>query len=66
MKQNADKCKILRSLFQKIPREFRPVFFEGKCLDVVESVKILGLTVNSRKIRTTHVEELVKKVTKRI
>ena len=40
---NSDKCKELRISFSKEPAAFVPVVIEGMEIEVVSSVKLLGL-----------------------
>ena len=42
---NSDKCKELLISFSKRPGFFDPIVIEGKELEVVGSVKLLGLNI---------------------
>ena len=41
------KCKELRISFKKIPEIYENITINGKTIDVVRSVKILGVTLQS-------------------
>ena len=64
MQLNADKCKEMIIDFKRNNHVFNHV--NGKELSVVESVKILGLTVSSNLLWNNHVIEAIKKSNKRI
>ena len=64
MQQDADKCKEMIIDFKRNNHVFNHV--NGKELSVVESVKILGLTVSSNLLWNNHVIEAIKKSNKRI
>lgn len=66
MQLNADKCKELRISFAKHHREFSPIIVNSKCLDVVTSVKLLGLTISNDLTWNVHINDLVKKASKRL
>ena len=44
---NSDKCKKLRINFSNQPREFDPVVIDGKELELVDSVDLLGVNVTN-------------------
>ena len=47
MQLNAEKCKELRISFNVNPVEMDPIV-NGENLKVVESIKLLGLTINRK------------------
>lgn len=47
VKLNSDKCKELRISFGKNQPEFQPILVNGQELEVVQSAKLLGVTVTS-------------------
>ena len=44
---NPSKCEELRNSFAKLPAVFDPVVVNGKELEVVNCVKLLGLTISN-------------------
>ena len=62
---NSYKCKELRISFSKRPRFFDPIVIEGKELEVVRSVKLLGLNIARDLTWTSHTLEEIKKASKR-
>ena len=58
---NADKCKELRISFAKELTDFDPVIVGGKELEVVDSVKLLGVTISSSLSWNLHIDEVIKK-----
>ena len=66
MKLNEEKCKKLRISFSKVPRDFNPILINDKCVEVVENCKLLGMTINNKLTWNLHIDEVVKKVSKRI
>ena len=63
---NADKCKELRIDFTKQPVDFKAVVIDGKELDVVPSVKLLGLNISQDLTWNKQVEDVLKKSNKRM
>ena len=63
---NSDKCKELRILFSKRPEVCDPIVIEGKELEVVSSVKLLGLNIASDFTWNSHILEVIKKASKRL
>ena len=61
---NSAKCKELRIAFSKEPAAFDPVVIEGKKIEVVSSVKLLGLKLASDLTWNDHITEVVKKAIK--
>ena len=63
---NADKCKELRITFAKQPVDFTPVVMEGKELEVVPSVKLIGLNISHNLTWNKQVDEVLNKAGKRL
>ena len=63
---NVDKCKELRISFAKEPKVFDPVIIEGKEVKLVNSTKLLGLTIANDLTWNGHVTEVIKKASKRL
>ena len=63
---NSRKCKELRISFSKRPGFFYPIVIEGKELEVVGSVKLLGLNIASDLTWNSHILEVIKKASKRL
>ena len=61
MKLNEAKCKELRISFSKVPRDFNPILINDKCVELVESCKLLGMTMNNKLTWNSHIDEVVKK-----
>ena len=66
MKLHEAKCKELPISFSKVPRDFNPIYINDKCVKVVESCKLLGMIINNKLTWNLHIDELFKKVSKRI
>jgi hypothetical protein len=66
MQLNPDKCKELRISFNAESRTFDPIVINGKELAVVTNIKLLGLTINNKLTWQPHIDEVVKKVSKRL
>ena len=66
MKLNEEKCKELRISFSKVPCDFNPILINNKSVRVVKSVKLPGLSFDNKLTWNLHIEEVVKKVSKRI
>ena len=60
------KCKEMRISFRKIPEIYENITITGKTIDVVRSVKILGVTLQSNLKRDEHINNIFKKASKRI
>ena len=60
------KCKELTISFKKIPRIYENITINGNTIDVVRSVKILGVTLQSNLKWDEHINKLVKKASKRL
>ena len=63
---NEPKCKELRFSFSTKPASFDPIVINGKDIDVVPKVKVLGLTLSGNLKWNNHVDEIVKKSRKRL
>ena len=63
---NQSKCKELRISFARRKPEFDPVMVNGKPLEIVNSVKLLGLNIGSDLKWNIHIAELVKKANSRL
>ena len=60
------KCKEMRISFRKIPEIYENTTINGKTIDVVRSVKILGVTFQSNLKWDEHINNIVKKASKRL
>ena len=65
-KLKTSKCKELRISFAKQPAVFDPVVVNGKELEVVNCIKLLGLTISNNLTWNAHLDEVIKKVGKRL
>ena len=54
------KCKEMRISFKKIPGIYENITVNGKTIDVVRSVKILGVTLQSNLKWDEHINNIVK------
>ncbi|XP_067016489.1 uncharacterized protein [Acropora muricata] len=63
---NSDKCRELRISFSKRPGFVDLIVIEGKELEVVGSVKLLGLNIASDSNWNSHILEVIKKVSRRL
>jgi hypothetical protein len=61
-----NKCKELRIDFAKNRNPLPPITINGKPLQVVEEVKLLGLTIANNLKWNSHVNKIVVKISKRI
>lgn len=66
MQLNADKCKELRIDFKRNKHLFQPLTVDSKELPVVNSAKILGVTLANNLKWNDHVSESIKKANKRL
>ena len=62
---NESKCKELRISFAKSAVDFAPIFINGKAVEVVSTIKLLGLNISSDLWWNCHVAEINKKVASR-
>ena len=60
------KCKEMRISFKKIPGIYENITIHGKTIDIVRSVKILGVTLQSNLKWDEHINNIVKKASKRL
>ena len=65
-KLNETKCKELRIGFCKPRAMFDPIIVNGEMLEVVDSTKILGLTVSNNLKWNNHIEQIISKARKRL
>ena len=63
---NSEKCKELRISFTKKQSEFHPILVNGNQLEVVRSAKLLGVIITSDLSWNEHINETVKKASKRL
>ena len=63
---NNDKCKELRISFTKKSPEFNPILINGEELEIVQSAKLLGVTISHNLSWNNHIFEIVKKAAKRL
>ena len=63
---NESKCKELRISFAKSAADFAPIVINGRAIEVVSTVKLLGLNISSDLRRNCHVGEISKKVASRL
>lgn len=66
VKLNSAKCKELRISFAKNQPEFEPIVVNGKELEIVDSTKLLGVTIANNLSWNDHISEVVKKASKRL
>ena len=60
------KCKEFRVDFSKPCRSFQPILINNKSIDVVPSVKLLGLTISEDLKWNLHVMDICKKASSRL
>ena len=65
-KFNETKCKELRIGFCKPRAMFDPIIVNGEMLEVVDSAKILGLTVSNNLKWNNHIDQIISKARKRL
>jgi hypothetical protein len=65
-KLNETKCKELRIGFCKPRAMFDPIIVNGEMLKVVDSAKILGLTVSNNLKWNNHIDQIISKARKRL
>ena len=63
---NPEKCKELRISFARTPQLFDAITIDGKELEIVKSAKLLGVTLSDNLSWNAHVNELVKKSSKKL
>ena len=62
---NPDKCKEMRVSFARDPECFDAITIDGKELEVVKNAKLLGLTISDNLTWNSHVNEIIKKASKK-
>ena len=63
---NESKCKELRISFAKSAADFASIVINGKTIEVMSTVKLLGLNISSDLRWNGHVAEISKKVASRL
>ena len=63
---NNDKCKELRISFARKSPEFNPILINEEELEIVQSAKLLGVTISHNLSWNNHIIEIVKKAAKRL
>ena len=63
---NETKCKELRISFAKFKPDFAPIRINDKDIEVVTSLKLLGLNISNDLKWNTHISEIVRKVSTRL
>lgn len=63
---NESKCKELRISFSKTPPDLDAVMINDKPIEVVTSVKLLGLNITNDLKWNTHLSEITRKVSSRL
>ena len=61
---NSDKCKELRISFARNTQDFEPIVINEKELEVIESAKLLGVTISNNLSWNARIEEVIKKASK--
>ena len=56
----------MRISFSKFQQDFEPILINGDALEVGENVKLLGLNISSNFTWNIHINEIVKKASKRL
>ena len=54
---STDKCQEIRISFTKSQQEFEPILINDDALEVVDSVKLLGLNISSDLTWNIHINE---------
>ena len=66
MNLHESKCKELRISFSKSLPNFDPITINNKQLEVVESLKLLGMHISNDFKLNTHISVIMKKANKRL
>jgi hypothetical protein len=66
LKLHPDKCKELRISFSKDQVVLDQIILNGKEVEIVESAKLLGVTISNNLSWHAHIKEVVKKASKRL
>ena len=64
VKLNSDKCKELRISFAKKESHFAPSVINNEELGLVNSAKLLGVTISNNLTWNEHINEIIKKTSK--
>ena len=63
---NTDKCEEMQISFPKPQQEFEPILINGDALEIVDSVKLLGLNISSDLTWNIHINDILKKASNRL
>ena len=63
---NIDKCKEIRISFSKNNADLPPLSINGQELEVVQNAKLLGVTITNNLSWNLHINETIKKASKRL
>ena len=63
---NEKKCKELRISFTKNHPEYAPIVINDKPIEIVTTIKLLGLNISNNLKWSHHIEEIVKKASTRL
>ena len=63
---NIDRCKEIRISFSKNNADLPPLFINGQELEVVQNTKLLGVTITDNLSWNLHINETIKKASKRL
>ena len=66
VKLNSKKCKELRISFAKNKPQLAPIVVNNQELECVESAKLLGVTISNNLIWNMHIDQIIKKASKRM
>ena len=66
VKLNSDKCKELRISFAKSKAQLAPIFVDNKELECVDIAKLLGVTISNNLTWNEHIDQAIKKASKRM
>ena len=66
VKLNSDKCKELRISFARNKAQLAPIVVDNKELHCVDSAKLLGVTISNNLTWNEHIDQAIKKASKRM
>ena len=66
VKLNNEKCKELRISFAKNKAQLVPIVVNNQELECVESAKLLGVTISNNLTWNMHIDQIIKKASKRM
>ena len=66
VKLNSEKCKELRISFAKNKPQLAPIVVNNQELECVESAKLLGVTISNNLTWNMHIDQIIKKASKRM